>query len=84
MPKYPKSHQDVEYYAPGRKRRVAGSTAATSGFLVAILQAYPTATISRLREIITEKDKYILEPGAVAVLDAYIKAGCGDYVPNWR
>ncbi len=36
MPKYPKGHADVEYYAPGRKRRVAGSTASTNAFLVIV------------------------------------------------
>ena len=84
MPKYPKNHMDVEYYVPGRKRRVAGSTKATSDFLVMIHQEHPTATISQIREIITDKSKYILEPDAVAVLDAHIKAGHGAHIPNWR
>lgn len=33
MPKYPKNYKDVEYFVPGRKRRVAGSTKAVSDFL---------------------------------------------------
>ncbi len=84
MPRYPKNHADVEYYVPGRKRRVAGSTKATSDFLAIVHLDNPTATISQLREIITDKSKYIISPDAVAVLDAHIKAGCGDHIPNWR
>lgn len=84
MPRYPKNHADVEYYVPGRKRRVAGSTKATSDFLALTHEEHPTATISELREIITDKTKFIIDPDAVAVLDAHIKAGCGGRVPNWR
>lgn len=84
MPKYPKSFASVEYYVPGRKRRVAGSTKATSDFLTIIHQDHPTATISQLRELITDESKYIIEPAALAVLDAHIKAGYGDHIPNWR
>lgn len=84
MSKYPKSFASVEYYVPGRKRRVAGSTKATSDFLTIIHQDHPTATISQLRELITDESKYIIEPTALAVLDAHIKAGYGDHIPDWR
>ena len=53
MPKYPKNYKDVEYYVPGRKRRIAGSTKATSDFLALVHLDHPDATISQLREIIT-------------------------------
>jgi len=36
MPKYPKNYKDVEYYVPGRKRRIAGSTKAASDFLAIV------------------------------------------------
>ncbi len=84
MPKYPKNHKDVEYYVPCRKRRVAGSTKATSDFLAIVHETYPTATIAQLREIITDKTRYIRSPEAVEVLAAHIAAGYGDHVPNWR
>lgn len=84
MPRYPKNHKDVEYYVPGRKSRVAGSTKATSDFLAIVHQENPAATISMLREIITDKTRFIRNPEAVEVLDAHIKAGYGNHVPNWR
>ena len=83
MPKYPKNHKDVEYHVPGRKRRIAGSTRATSDFLALVHLDQPTFTISRLREIITDRTQFILNPQAVAVLDAHIKAGYGNHVPAW-
>lgn len=83
MPKYPKKLKAVEYFVPGRKRRIAGSTTATGGFLTIIHQDNPTATISQIRELITDETKFIICPEAVAVLDAYIKFGYGDYIPNW-
>lgn len=72
MPRYPKNHKDVEYYVRGRKRRVSGSTVATERFLVMVHQDHPDATISQLREIITDKTKYILCPEGLAVLDDHI------------
>lgn len=72
------------YYVPGRKRPVAESTVATGQFLEIVHQDNPAATISQIREIITDKTRYIICPEAVAVLDAHIKAGYGDHIPNWR
>lgn len=72
------------YYVPGRKRPVAESTVATGQFLEIVHQDNPAATISQIREIITDKARYIICPEAVAVLDAHIKAGYGDHIPNWR
>lgn len=84
MPRYPKNHKDVEYYPPGRKRRIAGSTKATSDFLALVHADYPTATISQLRALLTDRSRYIFEPEAVAVLDTYIAKGYGDHVPNFK
>lgn len=84
MPRYPKNHKDVEYFVPGRKRRVAGSTKATSDFLAIVHEENPTATIAQLREIITDKTRYIRSPEAVEVLAAHIAAGYGDHIPDWR
>lgn len=52
--------------------------------MVADLGEHPAATIAELRAIITDKSRYILEPEAVAVLDAHIKAGYGGQIPDWR
>lgn len=84
MPRYPKNFKDVEYYVPGRKRRVAGSTKATSDFLALVHKDHPNATISDLREIITDRTRYIFFPEALEVLEAHIKAGYGNRIPNWR
>lgn len=84
MPRYPKNHKDVEYYAPGRKHRIAGSTKATSDFLALVHAGHPTATVSQLRALLADRSRYIFEPDAVAVLDAYIAKGYGDLVPRFR
>lgn len=73
-----------DYHIPGRKRPVAESTIATGHFLALVHEDNPTLTISQLRELITDKTKFILNPEAVAVLDAHIKAHYGDHVPVWR
>lgn len=84
MPRYPKGYKDVEYYVSGRKRRVAGSTVATSDFLAMAHNDYPSLTVSQLRELITDESRYILCPEAVSVLDSYIAIGYGDHVPNFE
>lgn len=45
MPRYPKNFKSVEYYVRGRKRRIAGSTKATSDFLALVHSEHPAATI---------------------------------------
>ena len=84
MPKYPKNFKDVEYYVRGRKKRVTGSTKAISDLLASIHKENPTLTVWELRELITDRNKYILFPDAVEVLDAHIKIGYGDYIPDWK
>ena len=84
MPKYPRNHVDVEYYVPGRKRRVAGSTKPTSDFLVMIHQQHPTATIRQMYAIIPDRSQWLPNPEAIAVLEAHISAGYGGYIPDWR
>lgn len=84
MPKYPINHKDVEYYIAGQKRRIAGSTKATSDFLVIVHEQNPTFTIKQLYELITDKTRYILDPEAAEVLKAHIDAGYGDNIPQWE
>lgn len=84
MPRYPKNYKGAEYYVPGRKRRIAGSTVATSEFLAMVHKTFPTFTISQLKELISDRREYIVFPEALEVLDAYIKAGYGDHIPKWR
>lgn len=84
MPKYPKNHTDVKYYVPGRKRPITGSTKAVSDFLAIVHEANPAATIEQLRDIISDRQNYIPNYEAIAVLDAHISAGHGAGVPNWR
>ena len=84
MSKFPKNFKPVEYFVPGRKRRIAGSTQSTNNFLVIIHNVYPTFTISQLREVLTDRTQWILNPEAIEVLDAHIKVGFGDYVPDWK
>lgn len=84
MPKYPKNHTCVEYYVPGRKRRVAGSTKATSDFLAMVHKLNPAATISQLYALITDRSQWLPNPEATAVLEAHISAGYGNHIPDWR
>lgn len=84
MPKYPKNYKDIEYYVPDRKRLIAGSTRAIYDFLVVVHENNPTLTIKQLCGLITDRSKFIFQPETVEVLNAYIKAGYGDYVPAWR
>lgn len=84
MPKYPKNHADVEYFVPGRKRRVAGSTKAVSDFLAILHEQNPAATISELHSLITDKRKFIRFPEAIAVLEEHIDLGYGSLIPDWR
>lgn len=89
MPKYPKSFKDVDFYPhivkPGKKRkRLIGTTKATSDFLVIVHEQYPDMTIEQLRDLLLDKTKFVYEPEAIAVLDAYIKAGEKDIVPNFQ
>ena len=84
MNKYPKNYKDVGYYVPGKKKRITGSTKATSDFLALVHLDRPDLTISQMRELITDKTKFILDPEAVAVLDTYIEAGYGNLIPNWE
>lgn len=84
MPRYPKNYKGAEYYAPRRKRPIAVSTIATSEFLAMVHKTFPTFTISQLKEVISDRRKYIVFPEALEVLDVYIKAGYGDHIPKWR
>lgn len=78
------SKYDVEYYVPGKKRRVAGSTKATSDFLTMVHNQYPSYTISQLYALVIDRSKYIKFPEAIEVLEKHLKAGYSDYVPKWR
>lgn len=79
LPKY-----DVEYRVPGQKRPVSGSTKATSDFLAIVHEDHPGATITELRDMISDRGQFIPDPEALRVLDDHIKAGYGNRVPNWR
>lgn len=77
------SKYDVEYYVPGKKRRVAGSTKATSDFLTMVHNQYPSYTISQLYALVIDHSKYIKFPEAIEVLEKYLKARYSDHVPKW-
>ena len=81
-----RSRWDVEFYAHNSKRKkpIAGSTVATNLFLVSVHEEHPDCTIAQLHSLLTDKTQYVLEPEAVAVLDAYIKAGEGGVIPKWK
>ena len=75
---------DVQYYVPGRKRPVAGSTVATSDFLGMLHEMHPGWTVAQLRAELADRSRWIFNPEANEVLDAHVKAGRGDWVPQWR
>ena len=89
MPKYPKNFQGASYWiktnnksAKGYKK-IAGSTTATCMFLAIVHEDNPDMTIAQLKRLLLDKTKFIYNPEAIAVLDAHIKAGYGDRVPQW-
>lgn len=83
---YPKRKGDVEWYSHKgrRKRPLSYSTKATSDFLVIVHQQNPFFTIKQLKELLGDRTKWIYNPDADMILNAYIKAGEGDIVPQWR
>ena len=84
MPKYPKNHKDVEYYVKGRKKRITGTTKATSDFLAIVHETHPDLTISELLDLISNKNQYILNPEAVEILQEHVKLGFGGEIPAWK
>lgn len=89
MPKYSKNFQDASYWiktnnksAKGYKK-ITGSTTATCKFLAIVHEDNPDMTIAQLKRLLLDKTKFIYNPEAIAVLDAHIKAGYGDRVPQW-
>jgi len=80
-----KQDGDVLFWSHTSKRRkpIAKATTATSEFLAAVHEQHPRATIRELQDLLNDKKRYIHDPEALAVLDAYIKAGEGDTVPRW-
>ena len=83
---YPRIKSDVYWlrHKGNSKRPVAYSTVATSDFLALIHEQRPFFSINQLKELINDKTQYIYNPDANAVLNAYIKAGEGDIVPQWH
>ena len=79
---------DVQFWLLSAKRKrpittATTATTATSEYLVAIHEQHPRATIRELRDLLSDRRRYIPDPEALAVLDAYIKAGEGETVPRW-
>lgn len=83
MAEQSKSKREAFYYIPGRSQAVTWSTKATSEFLALAHRRHPEATISRLREILTSEDNVPIHGAAVAVLNAYIRGGYSEYIPDW-
>ena len=78
-----KTKREAFFYIPTRNRAITWSTQETSEFLAQVHQRHPMATVSQLREILSSEECSPIHTAAVAVLDAYIKAGHGEYVPDW-
>lgn len=76
--------KDVIYYVPNKKKWIATSTKAISYFLAIIHEENPTLTINQIKEIISDRTKYIYYPEAIEVLDTHIKMGYGDWIPEWK
>ncbi len=74
--------QDVTFYWKGKK--VAGSTVATSEFLVLVQQIYQGATIMQLYTVLQDKTKWLRNEEALGVLETYIQKGAGNMVPQWN
>lgn len=74
----------MAWYCGKRKRPIAHSTVATGHTLILMHEDNPQATVNDLKAIATDKTKMVYFPDAIAVLDAYINAGAGESIPNWR
>lgn len=83
MIKYPRNHQDVEYYVPWRRRRIAGSTKSIRDILVMAHEEHPEFTVTELRGVLSDTSQRIVFQEVLDVLDAYIASGYGNYVPDW-
>ncbi len=85
MKKRRKNVGDVHFWSKSekRKRPITTATTATSEYLAAVHEQHPRATIRELRDLLSDRRRYIQDPEALAVLDAYIKAGEGETVPRW-
>lgn len=83
MAKQSKPKRDAFYYVPTRSQAITWSTRETSEFLARLHQRHPVATILQLREILVSEEKSPIHTAAIAVLDAYIKAGYSEYIPDW-
>lgn len=66
-----------------RKTPLTWSTTATSDFLVAIHEMYPDDDILALWARLCDKQQFIYNPEAVAVLEKYIEYGEGDIIPHF-
>lgn len=75
---------DSTFYAPGKKKPIAYTTNATENFMIWLHETYPDATIGQLKELLNDRTKFTILPEENKILDAYIKAGFADHIPNWR
>lgn len=66
-----------------RKTPLTWSTTATSDFLVAVHEMYPNDDILALWARLCDKQQFIYNPEAVAVLEKYIEYGEGNIIPNF-
>lgn len=86
MGKRKRIKNDISFFAhdPNRKKPITWSTQATNDFLVLIHNAYPGLSIGQLRDMLMDKTQFIYNPEAIAVLDAYIRVGEKEEIPNWK
>lgn len=80
-----KARKDVHFFLHIKKRKtpIYGTTKATSDFLALVHADNPGMTISQLHRLLTDETKFILEPEAIACLEAYMEAGEQNVIPNW-
>lgn len=84
MPKQQRRSKGVIYYVPNKKKWIATSTKAISDFLAIVHEENPTLTINQIKDLISDRTKYIYSPEAIEILDTHIKMGYGDWIPEWR
>ncbi len=73
---------DVTFWFNGKQ--IAGSTVATSDFLVLVQNMHKGATIQQLYSELQDRTKWLRNEEALAVLEAYIQKGAGNMVPQWK
>lgn len=93
MPRFPKGFLGANFWHPFKvvrlrgkllRKNIADCTIANMNMLILFHEQNPTATISELKEIISDRNRYVYFPECIEILDKHIKEGLEYWIPDWR